>query len=125
MAETWKQYCPLMKGVCNNGFVKGMPEGEDGDRTTCAFFLRLRGKHPLTGKDVDDVGCSIHFLPIAQLEGNLIGRQVTASTDKVANQINKSRAEFIATRSEEELARLVELSPKLNLAELEDKHAQS
>ena len=87
--KIWKVYCPLMKGVCNNGFVKGMPESETGERTTCAFFITLAGVNPQTNEPVNDPGCSIAFIPLIQLEGNQAMRVVAASTDKVATEVAK------------------------------------
>ena len=92
--KTWKAYCPLLKGVCLNGFVKGMPESETGERTTCAFFLQLAGTNPQTGESVNDPGCAIAFMPIIQLEGNLHMRQAVASTDKVATHLGNRRREL-------------------------------
>jgi hypothetical protein len=95
MNKTWKAYCPLMKGVCLNGFVKGMPESETGERTVCAFFIQLAGKNPQTDEVINDPGCSIHFLPIIQLEGNNITRQAVASTDKVATNVHNHHKSFM------------------------------
>lgn len=92
--KTWNKYCPLMKGKCVNGFVKGMPEKEDGTRESCAFFIELAGKNPQTGESVSDPGCSVAFLPVILLEGNLFMRQAVASTDKVATEVQKHHETF-------------------------------
>lgn len=113
MNKTWKAYCPLMKGVCVNGFVKGMPESEDGDRTTCAFFIKLAGKNPQTGEIVDDPGCSIAFMPIIALEGNQHTRQVAASTDKVATEVRKQHATFLVALGPEAQTRLLDADPRI------------
>ena len=111
--KSWKAYCPLMKGTCVNGFVKGMPESEDGDRTICAFFIKLAGTNPQTGEIVDDPGCSIHFMPIIQLEGNQHSRQVMASTDKVANEVRKHHATFVAVLNDDTKQRLLDADPRI------------
>lgn len=101
MSKQWKAFCPLVKGICINGFVKGlMPENEDGERTSCAFFIKLAGFHPQTGEPMDDPGCSIHFLPIIQLEGNQHVRQVAASTDKVASEVRDQHVTFLTLANE-------------------------
>lgn len=111
--KTWKAYCPLMKGVCFNGFVKGMPETDDGERTKCAFFIKLAGKNPQTGEVIDDPGCSISFMPIIQLEGNQHIRQATASTDKVAKEVRSQHTTFVSALSEEARQRLMTESREL------------
>ena len=115
MTKTWKAYCPLMRGVCINGFVKGMPESETGERTTCAFFIQLAGKDPQTEETINDPGCSIHFLPIIHLEGNQFIRQATASTDKVASEVQKHHATFIGALSPEAQSRLLDADPRIKI----------
>ena len=97
MERQWKAYCPLMKGVCVNGFVKGqMPEDENtGERTKCAFFITLKGKDPQSQKEYDDPGCSWHWLPILQVETNQMVRFNVASTDKVASEVKSQHDTFL------------------------------
>src|SRR3990167_10745324 len=112
-AKQWKAYCPLMKGVCVDGFIKGqMPEGEDGERTLCALFIRLAGENPQTGEKLDDPGCSLHFLPIIQLEGNQHIRQVASSTDKVANEVRDHHVTFLTLAKENLNKRLTDAGPE-------------
>lgn len=91
----FKAYCPLMKGTCLNGFVKGMPETEDGARTTCALFIRLLGKNPQTGEAIDDPGCALRFLPLMVLEGTDATRRVGAAADKVASEVRRGSGLFV------------------------------
>ena len=114
--KTWRAFCPLLKGTCVNGFVKGvMPESEDGERTKCAFFITLAGTNPQTNEVINDPGCSIPFLPIIQLEGNQHVRQVAASTDKVANQVAKHTAVFVGALNPEAKQRLMDAAPQPKL----------
>lgn len=113
MKKQWKKYCPFMKGVCVNGFVKGqMPENDDGERTECALFVNILGVDPQTGQEMNDPGCSIHFLPIIQLEGNMHTRQTTASTDKIANEVRKHHATFVGALSFDAKKRLSDAAPR-------------
>lgn len=113
--KQWKAYCPLLRGVCINGFVKGMPENETGERTTCAFFIQLAGKNPQTDETINDPGCSIHFLPIIHLEGNQHLRQSIASTDKVASEVRNHHATFVGALTDESRARLLNADPRMQV----------
>lgn len=111
MSKVFKAYCPMMKGVCVNGFVKGMPEDDNGVRTKCAFFIQLAGKNPQTDEVINDPGCSIAFIPIIQLEGNNFMRQAIASTDKAATEIKKHHASFIGALPEEMRINILKSNP--------------
>lgn len=116
--NTFKQFCPIMKGTCIDGFVKGkMPEAEDGTRTKCAFFITLAGKDPQSGEVINDPGCSIAFMPIIQLEGNLHMRQTTASTDKVATEIRHQHASFVGALPDQARERLIKNAPEVKQIE--------
>jgi len=112
MTKTWKAYCPLMKGVCINGFVKGqMPESETGERTLCAFFVVLKGKDPQTEQVYDDPGCSFHWLPVLSVETNQMIRHTTASVDKTATEVRKHHATFIGAMPEDLQRNLLKSNP--------------
>lgn len=112
--KVWKQYCPLMKGICIDGFVKGqMPENEAGERTKCAFFIVLGGVNPQDSTPVNDPGCSIHWLPIIFLEGNQFLRSVVATTDKVATEVRNHHATFLGALSAEAKQRLMDADPRI------------
>jgi hypothetical protein len=120
MGKTWKQFCPIMKGVCVNGFVKGMPESETGERTCCGFFVTLVGKNPQTDEVVNDPGCAVYFLPIINLEGNQMIRHAAASTDKVATEVQRHHATFIGALSEDGRMKLIQADPRMNGKLLEE-----
>ena len=112
--KTWKAYCPLLKGVCVNGFVKGMPENkETGERTTCGWFIKLSGTNPQTGEKMDDPGCSVPFFAIIQLEGNQHLRQAIASMDKIATEVNRQHMTFIGAMTPEAQKRLLDAGLRL------------
>lgn len=111
LKKEWKAYCPLMKGVCFNGFVKGMPETEAGERTTCAFFITLAGRDPQTDEVINDPGCSIAFGPIIQLEGNQHLRHAIASTDKVATEVRDHSEIFFRALNPETQDRVLTTPP--------------
>lgn len=112
--KVWKQYCPLMKGVCINGFVKGMPENETGERTVCAFFMTIAGQNHL-GEKVNDPGCAIQWMPIVFLEGNQFLRNAVASVDKVATEVRRQQAIFVGALPDEARQRLMDADPRMAL----------
>lgn len=124
--KTWKRFCPLMKGTCCDGFVKGMPVSDEGEQTKCAFFITLVGKDPQSEESINDPGCSIAFMPVIQLEGNQHTRQVAASADKVATEVRHGHASFIGALTDDARERLIKNAPKVDqvITELEGPNAQ-
>lgn len=93
------QHCPFIRKNCN--------------KHECVLYVHLLGMNPQTGQPTEEWKCSLAFLPILMVENSNMIRQGTASTDKVATQLQKSRAEFIGALSEEGQKRLVQSAPKL------------
>lgn len=85
--------CPLLKKPCIEH--------------QCEWFIHLVGMNPQTGQPTDEWGCSIKWLPVLLVENSQQQRQTAASVDKVANQVQRSRAEFIGALPEEAKERLV------------------
>ena len=79
----------------------------------CRFWTHLLGKNPQGEGVVDKFGCAIEFLPILLVENAQMIRQAAASTDKVANQVQKSRAEFIGALSQDAQKRLLDADPQV------------
>ncbi len=79
----------------------------------CEWFRHLTGLNPQTGQPTDEWSCAIGWLPLLLVEVAKTNRETTASTDKVANQVNKGRAEFLGALSEEAQKRLINADPKI------------
>lgn len=79
----------------------------------CKFWTHLLGKNPQSEAVVDRFGCAIEFLPILLVENAQMIRQTAASTDKVATQVQKSRAEFIGALSTDAQKRLLDADPQV------------
>jgi hypothetical protein len=79
----------------------------------CKFWTHLLGKNPQGDGVVDKFGCAIEFLPILLVENAQMIRQTVASTDKVANQVQKSRAEFIGALPQNAQKRLLDADPQV------------
>ena len=71
------------------------------------------GKNPQGDGVFDKFGCAIEFLPILLVENAQMIRQTAASTDKVANQVQKSRAEFLGALPNDAQKRLLDADVKL------------
>ena len=80
----------------------------------CKFFVHVTERHPQTGQERDIFDCTFSWLPVLLLENANRVRQTTASTDKVANQVNKMRAEVLGALPDESRERLIEREPRLD-----------
>lgn len=91
--------CPLIKKACV--------------QHDCEFWVHLLGMDPQTGQQKDEFGCTVRWLPILLTENAAQVRKAAASTDKVATQIQRSRAEFLGALPEEARERLLTSDIKL------------
>lgn len=94
-----KKLCPLIKKACIEH--------------QCEWYINVMGTHPQTGELMNDFKCSMAFFPILLVENSNQQRQTAASVDKVANQIQRSRAEFIGALPQGARDRLVKVDVKL------------
>lgn len=95
--------CPLLSSVRKQECIENK----------CKFWTHLMGKNPQGEGVIDQFGCAIEFLPILLVENAQMIRQTAASTDKVANQVQKSRAEFIGALSQDAQKRLLDADPQV------------
>lgn len=56
----------------------------------CAWFIKIQGKNPQDGKDVEDWGCSMAWLPIMMIENSQMQRQTGAAVESFRNEMVKS-----------------------------------
>ncbi len=96
--------CPLLSALRKQDCIENK----------CRFWTHLMGKNPQSEGTVDKFGCAIEFLPILLVENAQMIRQAAASTDKVANQVQKSRAEFIGALTNDAQQRLLDADPQVN-----------
>ena len=69
-------FCPLIK--------------EDCIQTKCAWFAQVRGINPNTGKEVDEWGCSITWMPMLMIENSQQQRQTGAAVESFRNEMVKA-----------------------------------
>lgn len=56
-------------------------------QTECAWFIHLRGHNPNTGKEVDEWGCAMAWLPILLVENAQQSRQAGAAIESLRNNV--------------------------------------
>lgn len=66
-------FCPLIKKEC-----KGLQ---------CSWFTQIRGTNPNTGKEVDEWGCAVVWLPILMIENSQQQRQTGAAVESFRNEM--------------------------------------
>ena len=72
-------YCPLIKEDCIG--------------LQCTWFTQVRGTNPNTGKEVDEWGCAITWLPVLLIENAQQSRQAGAAVESFRNEmVNASQA---------------------------------
>ena len=69
-------FCPLIK--------------EDCVQFKCAWFSQLRGTNPNTGKEVDEWGCAIAWMPVLTIENSQQQRQTGAAVESFRNEMVKA-----------------------------------
>jgi hypothetical protein len=56
----------------------------------CAWFMKVVGKNPNTGADVDEWGCAIAWMPILTIENSQQQRQTGAAVESFRNEMVKN-----------------------------------
>lgn len=109
------QACSVPGGLtCINGSREDFKNHPlTGEKLKCHKWIKLVGKDPQTGGDIDTWCCNEFAKIKLALESAQMVRQNTASTDKVANQVAQHRAEFIGALPEEAIVRLLESAPRV------------
>ena len=76
-------FCPLLKKECV--------------QLQCSWFIQVRGTDSNTGKEIDEWGCSISWLPHLLIENANQTRQAGAATESFRNEFVKSAEATINT----------------------------
>jgi hypothetical protein len=56
----------------------------------CAWFIKVVGKNPNTGEDLEDWGCSMAWMPILMIENSQQQRSTGAAVESFRNEMVKS-----------------------------------
>ena len=70
------KFCPLI--------------GKDCIELECAWFTQIRGTNPQTGKEIDEWGCSVAWMPMLLVENAQQSRQTGAAVESFRNETVKS-----------------------------------
>lgn len=70
-----KKLCPFFRSPCKTH--------------DCEMYIQILGKHPQTGKDMQEWGCSFALTPILLIENVQQTRQAGAATESMRNEIIK------------------------------------
>jgi hypothetical protein len=72
----------------------------------CAWFLKIRGRNPNTGDDVDDWGCAMAWLPILLIENAQMSRQTGSAVESFRNEMvraNEASQQILASSMHKQL----------------------
>lgn len=56
----------------------------------CAWFMKVSGKNPNTGADIEDWGCAIAWMPILMIENSQQQRHTGAAVESFRNEMVKA-----------------------------------
>jgi hypothetical protein len=56
----------------------------------CAWFMKIAGTNPNTGKEVDEWGCSMAWLPMLMIENSQQQRNTGAAVESFRNEMVKN-----------------------------------
>ena len=55
----------------------------------CAWFTKVQGTNPQTGKDIEDWGCAVAWLPMLAIENAQTNRMSGAAVESFRNEVVK------------------------------------
>jgi hypothetical protein len=56
----------------------------------CSWFLKINGKHPVTGETIDEWGCSMAWLPVLLINSAKEQRSTSAAVESFRNEMVKA-----------------------------------
>ena len=63
--------------------------GKDCIKLECSWFTQVRGTNPQTGKEVDEWGCAVNWMPMLLIENSQMQRQTGAAVESFRNETVK------------------------------------
>lgn len=64
-------------------------------KTKCAWFTQVRGTDPNTGKEIDEWGCAVAWLPVLLVENASQARHTTAAVESFRNEVSETQQEAV------------------------------
>jgi hypothetical protein len=80
----------------------------------CAWFMKIRGKNPNTGEDVDEYGCSMAWLPVLMIENSQQQRSTGAAVESFRNEMVKANEKS----QQDLLASVQQNNPEMRILEV-------
>ncbi|MBI4396813.1 MAG: hypothetical protein HY548_06945 [Elusimicrobia bacterium] len=112
--QTITQACYINGKLCRNGKREDFPKNkETGEKYVCNKWIKLIGMDPQSGEHLENWMCSEAAITKLLIENAQMTRHASASTDKVANEIQRSRMTMIAAMPPDAQDRLVTVKPVL------------
>ena len=62
----------------------------------CAWFTKVAGTHPQTGKEIEEWGCAMTWLPILMIENSQAARQTGAAVESFRNVMVQMQSNPVA-----------------------------
>ena len=59
----------------------------------CTWYIQIRGSDPNSGKEIDEYGCAMAWMPILLLEGAAQQRSTGAAIESFRNEVVKANQE--------------------------------
>lgn len=78
----------------------------------CAWFVKLTGQDPNTGKSIDEFGCAMAWMPMLLIENAQQSRQTGAAVESFRNEIvkqNQTSHELLSKIKTSNLVDLIEV----------------
>ena len=63
----------------------------------CGWFIQIRGKHPQTGEEVDEYGCSMALMPMLMIENSRQTSQAGPAIESFRNEMVKQNMTTLST----------------------------
>lgn len=77
-----KHNCPL------NGF-------EECRQMDCAWFVKIAGTNPNSGKEIEEWGCAMAWMPVLLIEGAQQSRQTGAAVESFRNEMVRQNQQVL------------------------------
>ena len=63
----------------------------------CGWFIQIRGKHPQTGDEVDEYGCTMALMPMLMIENSRQTSQAGSAIESFRNEMVKQNMTTLST----------------------------
>lgn len=79
----------------------------------CAWFVQMKGSNPNDGKEVDEYGCAVAWLPLLLVENAMQSRHAGAAIESFRNEMVKANE---SNQSLLEMSKVLEIKNNRKIA---------